>query len=209
MSKVNYFLKAGRKTLWQVELDGAVLGVIPQDKLFAICSRQGDVSPSQELELRQEAYAFAKERVLRYLSYQERCEKQSLEYLIRLPLNMTIAEDLVREMSRLGFINQERFAYSFARSLKAKNIAKGLAFLRMEYFGLEFSLCEEALAKVYKDELSVVELAVQKAVKKYGRFPKAKMKQKCLAWLHRRGFRFEQVAYLLGKKIAESSGNLQ
>ena len=205
MSKVSYFLKAGRKTLWQVELDGATLGIIPQDKLFSVCSQQGEISPNQEQELRQEAYAFAKERVLRYLSYQERCEKQTFEYLLRLPLNVRMAEDLVHQMLEFDFINQERFAYSFARSLKAKNIAKNLAFLRLEYFGLDFPLCEKVLAEVYSDEPLQIELAVQKAVNKYRRFPKPKMKQKCLAWLHRRGFRFEQVAYLLGKKIAENS----
>lgn len=205
MSKISYFLKPGRKTLWIVEIDGVVLGIIPQEKLFSICSQQGEISAIQEAELQHEAYLFAKERVLRYLGYQEHSKKQALEYLVRLPFNLKNAENLVQEMVDLDFINQERFAYSFARSLKEKNISKNLAFLRLEFCGLEFPLCEKVLTNVYTDETSQVEMAVQKAVRKYQRFPKTKMKQKCLAWLHRRGFRFEQVGYLLGKMIAEIS----
>ncbi len=203
MLEVNYFLKAGCKTLWVVEVDGIVLGVLPQDALFAVCNKQGQITPEQKLSLEKAAFSFAKDRLIGYLSYKERSQKQVYEYLVRLPFNLRLATKLIEQMQEWNFLSQERFAYSFARSLKAKNIAKDLARVRLEYQGVEHTLREKVLLSVYHDDSFVAELAVQKAVRKYARYPRSQMKRKCLAWLHRRGFRFEQIGFLLGKEIAQ------
>jgi len=204
LPRVNYFLKPGRKTLWVVEIDGAALGVLPQESLFAICDRQGEITTQQRSSLEKAAFSFAKDRLLGYLSYKERSEKQAFGYLWRLPFALHLSKKLIEQMQGWDFLSQERFAFSFARSLKAKNIAKDLARVRLEYEGVEHTLCEEALQSVYRNESFAVEQAVQKAARKYRRLPRKQMKQKCLAWLHRRGFRFEQVGFLLGKEIAEN-----
>ncbi len=204
LARVNYFLKPGRKTLWIVEIDGAVLGVLPQESLFAVCKQQGQITDEQRELLQKAAFSFAKDRLFRYLSYKERSQKQAYRYLLSLPFDMHLAQDLVQQMQEWNFLSQERFAFSFARGLKLKNIAKDLARVRLEYQGIEHSLRERVLREVYSDDSFVAEQAVQKAVRKYCRLPRKKMKQKCLAWLHRRGFRFEQVGFLLGKEIAQS-----
>ncbi len=202
LAKVNYFLKPGRKTLWVVEVDGAALGLLPQESLFSICQKQGEISSEQRSSLQKAAFSFAKDRLLGYLSYKERSQKQAFGYLLRLPLASGLCRKLIDQMQEWDFLNQERFAFSFARSLKAKNVAKDLARIRLEYEGVEHSLREKVLPEVYRDESFLVEQAVLKAVRKYRRLPRKQMKQKCLAWLHRRGYRFEQVGFLLGKEIA-------
>ncbi len=203
MLKVNYFLKTGRKTLWVVEINGVALGVLPQESLFVICDKLGEITVEQKVSLEKEAFAFAKERLLGYLSYRERSQMEAYAYLARLPFSLPLAVKLIKKMQELNFLNQERFAHSFARSLKAKNIAKDLARSRLEYQGIDHTLREKVLLSVYSDESFAVEQAVQKAVQKYKRFPRSQMKRKCLAWLHRRGFRFEQIGFLLGKEIAQ------
>ena len=67
-------------------------------------------NPGQKITLRQ-----AKEKILRYCAYQDRCHSEVREKLADIGLQASEADELVTFLITEGFLNEERFARSYAR----------------------------------------------------------------------------------------------
>jgi len=172
-------------------------------KYFAKDSFSNCLTPKRLTELNSQIEIYAKDRLLNYLAYKERSVYQAKFFLQNLPLKNTISKKIISQMLELDFINDERFADLLAKSLVNSNISKIMARRKLYLTGLKEQIAEKALEKHYADSSFVIEKAVEKAFSKYKHLPLARLKQRSLAWLMRRGFSFVNIADLLSKKIQD------
>lgn len=105
----------------------------------------------------------------RYLSIRARSEMEIRRYIEqkrkKIAVSDQLVEDLILKYTRLGYINDEKFAESVSHSLVA-NKAKGRQFLiqKLKMAGVEKEVISEAVASLDPDE---VRRAMEKRLSKY------------------------------------------
>lgn len=111
--------------------------------------------------------------------------------------NPAIVETVIARLEEYGYLNDERFAFSYA-SLKVKQRPVGRRRLQrdLKLKKVENKAAEEALEFVYAEtsEEQLIDLAIQKRLRLRGR-PKTRVEAKKLFdHLLRQGFEFELVS---------------
>lgn len=105
----------------------------------------------------------------RYLSIRARSEAEIRRYLEQKRKKIAVAdqlvEDLISKYTRLGYINDSKFAESLSHSLVA-NKARGKQFLiqKLKFAGVEKDVIAEAVASL---DPADVKLAMEKRLSKY------------------------------------------
>lgn len=111
--------------------------------------------------------------------------------------NAGVVESVIARLREYGYLNDERFAFSYA-SLKVKQRPVGRRRLQrdLKLKKVENSVAEEALELVYAEtpEEQLIDLAIEKRIRLRGR-PKTRMEAKSLFdHLLRQGFAFDLVS---------------
>lgn len=142
-------------------------------------------------------------KIERYCAYQERCHKEVSNKLYEYGLRSEEVMEVLNEMVRKGFLNEERFAKAFAggkfrqknwgrakiiRELKARNISEYCINKAMKE--IEAGDYENTLEK-----LALKYLSTHKTEKLW------ELKQKTLRFLLSKGYEYEQCHEILDRLI--------
>jgi len=138
----------------------------------------------------------AKAIALRYLSYRDRSEFEIREHLRRKEFCKSNIQETVRWLTRLGYLNDERFALNWSRSrISAKKFGEYRLRRELTAKGLATAIIEQTLQLVYSEN-NEWDLAQSLAQKKLSQFKgvDSKSKSRRLAqYLQRKGFPSDTV----------------
>ncbi len=191
-----------RKNRCSIFLDDAYAFGLDQEVVLQFGLKKGDVLTEQQIEniLLNEEKKRAKDRALNFLSYRDRSEKEIRTRLKNVGYDENIIEWVIYELKRLKFLDDERFAQSFAQTQMITRPA-GEYFLKRELKqkGVAEELIEQTIEKTFeeKDQFSVaLELAQQKK-KRYKNIDEMKAKKRVSDFLLRRGFSWDVVSEVM------------
>jgi len=191
-----------RKNRCSIFLDDEFAFGLDQDVVLRFGLKKGDVLDEKRIEeiLLSEERKSAKDRALKFLSYRDRSEKEILTKLKDVGYDESVIEWVITDLKRLKFIDDKRFASSFAQSQMITR-PMGEFFLKRELKqkGVATELIEQTIEKVYeeKDQLTVaMELAEQRKTR-FKNLDEIKAKKRVSDFLLRRGFSWDIVSQIL------------
>jgi len=191
-----------RKNRCSIFLDDEFAFGLDQDIVLQFGLKKGDQLTEQQIEeiLLNEERKKAKDRALKFLSYRDRSEKEIRTRLKDVGYDENIIEWVIGELKRLKFLDDQRFAQSYAQTQMITR-PMGEYFLKRELKqkGLDEELIEQTVEKAYeeKDQFSVaMELARQRK-KRYQNIDEMKAKKRVSDFLLRRGFGWDVVSEVM------------
>lgn len=139
----------------QLFVDGELWRCVSSEVVAAAELHEGDdVEPASlreaiaELEPR-----FAKERALRLLSFKDRSRAGLIERLTDDGYPQEVAEGVVADLQRMGFVDDDRFAAAYARTLvEIKRFGRSRVLRELERAGIEDSVAAGAVAEALPEE---------------------------------------------------------
>lgn len=142
----------------QLFIDGELWRCVSSEVVSAAELREGDdVEPSSlrvtfaELEPR-----FAKERALRLLSFKDRSRAGLIERLTDDGYPPDVAERAVADLQRMGFVDDDRFAAAYARTLvEIKRFGRSRVLRELERAGIEPAVAADAAAEALPPDREV------------------------------------------------------
>lgn len=173
-----------------------------QDVVLKFGLKKGDTLDEHQIEeiLLSEERKSAKDRALKFLSYRDRSEKEIKTKLKDIGYEDDIIDWVIAELKRLKFIDDERFAQSYAQTQMITR-PMGEYYLRRELKkkGLNAELIEQTVEKVYdeRDQFSVALELAQQRKKRYRNIEEIKAKKRISDFLLRRGFSWDVVSHVL------------
>jgi regulatory protein len=151
-------------------------------------------------ELRRKTF----ERAVKLLAAKPRSVAELRERLLQgkgVRANKTVVETVIARLREYGYLDDERFALSYASSkVKQRPIGRRRLQRDLKLKQIENSVAEEALELVYSEtpEEQLIDRAVEKRIRLRGR-PKTRAEAKSLFdHLLRQGFEFELVSVFVG-----------
>jgi regulatory protein len=137
------------------------------------------------------------DRAIKLISAKSRTVAELRERLLASRANTADVETVIERLKEYGYLNDERFAFSYA-SLKVKQrpIGKRRMQRDLKFKKVENSVAEEALELVYAEttEDELIDRAIEKRTRLRGR-PRNRLEAKSLFdHLLRQGFPFELVS---------------
>ena len=199
-------IKSKSKTISFVFADDEIWGILPDKILyfFSLNSHtQIDLNLKKWRELKKEIEKFAWNKLLNFLSYQERSVGECKNYLKQIPLKTNLIEKLVQKAMSFNYINDSRFAELFVESLIGKN--KNIREIKNKLFEKQIieNIINETIAKVYSKEKQdeILAINVEKALMRFSKFSDKEKIEKTLNYLTRRGFSYWEVKEKLEEKI--------
>lgn len=143
--------------------------------------------------------AQAKKKLQRYCAYQERCHQEVRKKLLHLGIYGDDLEEIIYDLITENFLNEERFAQSFARG-KYRMSGWGRNRILQELKRREISAycIRKALAEIDEEEYQqIMYRAIKKKFLDNTQLDPYPRKQKILAFAYRRGYDFNEVQQLL------------
>jgi regulatory protein len=184
---------------------GCNLNVVAKFRLRA--GLQLDAQQIQEIELgevKQECFDVA----MNFLSRRLHSRAELHRKLNRRESGEKIIEATLDDLTRLGYINDEKFAKAKALSAaQHKKHGRRRAFVELIKSGVKPDIAEEALREVYADHDSAA-IARQLASKQLPRLKKLDplvARRRLIGMLQRRGFDYETIGPLLNELLCERS----
>lgn len=199
-------IKNKSKTISFVFANDEIWGILPKKILhfFSLNSQtQIELNHNKWRELQHEIEKFAWDKLLNFLSYQERSVGECENYLKQLPLETNLIEKLVQKAISLNYVNNYRFAELFVESLIGKN--KNVLEIKNKLFEKQIkeNTINETISKIYSKEKQdeILTINVKKALLRFSKFSDEKKIEKTLNYLTRRGFSYWEVKDKLEEEI--------
>jgi regulatory protein len=158
----------------------------------AITLKKGQHLSSAEVEAfkRSGESDLAFQKAARYLGMRPRSSSEIVTYLKRKEVDETVVEDVVRRLHDKGYLDDEAFARFWVEN-RNRFRPRGAQALRHELRqkGVERETIDSTLEE--QDEEGAAWAALQSKVDRWATLEKIEFEQKGLAFLARRGFRFD------------------
>lgn len=191
-----------RKNRCSIFLDEEYAFGVDQEIVLQFGLKKGDVLTDQQIEeiSINEEKKRAKDRALNFLSYRDRSEKEIRIKLKDVGYEESIIDWVVGELKRLKFLDDQRFAQSYAQTqMLTRPIGEYFLKRELKQKGLDADIIEQTVEKAYeeKDQLSIALELAQQRKKRYGNIDAMKAKKRLSDFLLRRGFSWEIVSEVL------------
>jgi len=175
---------------------------LDQEIVLQFGLKKGDVLTEQQIEeiSINEERKRAKDRALKFLSYRDRSEKEIRTKLKDVGYDENIIEWVIGELQRLKFLDDERFAQSFAQTqMITRPAGEYLLKRELKQKGVTEELIEQTIEKTYqeKDQFSVALELAQQRKRRYKDIDEIKAKKRVSDFLLRRGFSWDVVAEVM------------
>ncbi|HEX9972902.1 MAG TPA: RecX family transcriptional regulator [bacterium] len=191
-----------RKNRCSIFLDDEYAFGVDQEIVFQFGLKKGDMLTDQQIEeiSINEEKKRAKDRALNFLSYRDRSEKEIRTKLKDVGYEENIIDWVIGELQRLKFLDDQRFAQSYAQTQMITR-PMGEYFLKRELKqkGIDTELIEQTVEKIYeeKDQVSVALELAQQRKKRNSNIDEMKAKKRVSDFLLRRGFSWDVVSEVL------------
>ncbi|MFQ6617519.1 MAG: RecX family transcriptional regulator [Fidelibacterota bacterium] len=141
-------------------------------------------------------FSFIKEKALHFIKFRERSRKEVLDKLKREKFDRSLIEDVISFLEERDIINDERFAYLFAKD-RVKRRGIGLILLKKEMFqkGLSAELIEITTKKIYEefDQRKLIRAHLKRKMSSISSLPPPRAKKRVIDMLYRRGFSWDLI----------------
>lgn len=193
--KITRIKKQKRRNKYKVFINNKYAFSLSAKALEKFSLSEADEYSSEELEaLREKIELFTGEKaLLHYLKYRFRSEKE-IRYKLKLKkISSSVREKLVQKFKDYGYIDDKRFAENYLTDLLDHH-PQGKYFLRKKMYKkgiaseIITSLFDKYVTKEKLQEMS--DTLLNKKKNSIKRKDKKKRKQKALAYLQRKGFRY-------------------
>jgi len=201
--------KLNSKSLQEVYLDGRVWGVLPM-KLLKPFSDKSELENEQFKELRTILYTYSRDRLLNYLSKQERSEQEARNYLKKNKFHNSIIDDVIELCLDKKYISDARLAELFVRSLITLNKSRIEISYKLKAKGVSEELVEREIERQYGAETNreIIQENIDKAVRMYTLRGVKDIYNKSCSYLMRKGFMYSDFSDQLKQKINHSDDAL-
>lgn len=132
----------------------------------------------------------AKQAVFRILKYRPRSEQETMEKLKAKDFSDEIIHETIKYFTRIGELNDQRFALGWARSRLNKPLGIRRIQNELKHKGIADAIIRHALEEAsdgYKESETVLTLA-QRRLRQYRNLESATAKRRLYHYLVRRGF---------------------
>lgn len=171
-----------------------LIGVLPNKRLLQYSSRSGFFLNEEDTgRLTEEIVSYAWERLVRYLTYRERSIAECRTFLSKLPVNEEIINDLLNRAVHKKYLDEERFAELLAQSYISRHKSRR----ELKTALISKRIPEELISKVVNDHYTtenrkeIIRYHIKKGIRKYPDKGSYHDYQKCIAYLMRKGFSFD------------------
>lgn len=136
---------------------------------------------------------------LKYLSFRPRSTKEVFDYLIKKNFCEESANDALKRLIDLKFLNDEEFAERWIEQ-RQKYKGKSKFIIRNELIqkGISKDVISNLLNRAH-DDIDSAKIAYQKKLRILGKLPKEEFNKKISAYLSRRGYSWDIISKLLKK----------
>lgn len=186
-------LTKGRKNLSSVFVDGEFFAKIDSDILSLEKIKVGNVYDTKTLEdlVYRSDFKRAKDKALYILEHRDNSKKELIKKLER-DYSKEASLAAANCMEDLGLINDEAFAKRYANELiKTKLLSKFGARAELLKKGIDKEMIENLLEDIEVDATEQIKLLIEKKYK--AAFTDEKIKRRCIAFLQRKGYRFDDI----------------
>ncbi len=194
MNKIKLIPKS--KFSYKILVDDKEIGVLGQKDILNIISDfdTHNITDEQKEDLLKKIKEKSLSKFLNYLAYRERSELQARIYLQKLYLDEEVIDDFLDFARKNNYLNQQRFAYDYARSLFDKNKSRKYIFFKLKEKGISESLADKILSEFDFADDDRMDLIIKKLLNRYKDINnKRKKYEKTLSYLVRNGFEYESV----------------
>jgi len=146
----------------------------------------------------------ALEKLKRYCAYQDRCHQEVRTKLLSLKVYGDDLEEIISELISDNFLNEERFARSFARGkFRLKSWGRNKIVLNLKQKNISDYCIRKALAEIEEDDyVETLASLINKQRIKYDEGNTYELKQKLARYLINKGFEPEIVWEEISRQIS-------
>ncbi len=139
-----------------------------------------------------------RELAYRYLALRDRSEKELRDYFGRKEIPGDVADAVLEEFKNSGYIDDRRFAASYAKSLiERKGLSRYALAMELKRKGVRQDYIDGALDGLLSeggcDEDGIAVALAQKKAASMRNLPEDKAKRRLTDYLRRRGFSFDTI----------------
>lgn len=149
----------------------------------------------------EKSYTFdeAKLALENFCIYQDRCHKEVEEKLYKMNMIPLVQEQIIEHLITENFLNEERFAQSFARGkFRIKKYGKNRIVQELKFKGISEYLIKVALKEIdAKEYYSTLEHMAHKKWENTKEVNFYKKKKKVVDFLLRKGYEYEMITEIL------------
>lgn len=140
-------------------------------------------------------FAKIESRVLKFLSYRPRSQRELFSWFRRKNVGQETQKMIAKKLKRLGYINDKEFTkWWLEQRVSFRPQGLKLTKLELKMKGIDKVLIDEILGRRFKfPEAELAEKAALKKLKSLKRLSKQKTKEKLTQFLLRRGFLWETI----------------
>lgn len=133
------------------------------------------------------------DRVLKFLSFRPRSEKEIKDFLQRKKVKADLQEQILEKLRRQNLINDEEFTrWWIEQRTSFKPMGKRAMIMELRRKGIPNALITNYQLPM-TNEVALAKKAAEKKVRLYKNLPPLELKRKLSAFLARRGFSWETI----------------
>ncbi|MBL7838041.1 MAG: RecX family transcriptional regulator [Bacteroidetes bacterium] len=142
-------------------------------------------------------------KIERYCVYQERCHKEVSQKLYDMGLRSDEVMEVLNEMVKRGFLNEERFAKAFAGGkFRQKGWGKSKIIRELKARAISDYCIQSALKEIGDDDYAgTIDKLAQKYIRLHRNLKPWELKQKTLRHLISKGYDYDQCHEILNRLI--------
>lgn len=140
-------------------------------------------------------------RVLKFLGYRPRSEKEVLDWFKKKKVGQTTSDLVIKKLKRLGYLDDQEFVrWWLEQRLTFRPFGKKRLYLELKQKGIDREMIEEELGKI-KDEdlLALAEKVGKKKAHTLQQLDYFEAKEKLIGFLSRRGFSWPIIKTVVEK----------
>ncbi|OPX26173.1 MAG: hypothetical protein B1H06_06075, partial [Candidatus Cloacimonas sp. 4484_143] len=163
---------------------------------------ENDLPETEKNKILLEIEKYSWDRLLNFITYRERSTRECEIFLKLLPLKSDLIEKLLAKAIELNLLKDERFAEMLVNDLLQKGKSKQEIRNKLYEKKVNSEIIENCLNKQFSFEIEedLLNINLDRAIRKYVSLPSEKRKEKILNYLTRKGFSYWEVKEKMEEK---------
>lgn len=199
-------IKLQKRKAWvNLFIDGKFAFSLPAEKVIELGLKENQELSSEKIRdlIKENEFALVFNRVLRFLSFRPRSEKEVLDYLRKKGVGEETQKMVIDKLKKLEFLNDERFA-SWLLEKRSCDQPRGKNQLKIELLrkGIDKETADDILTqRTEEEELSLAKKLITKKLFRLANLPPEEKRKKLYSFLVGRGFEWEIVKEAVDKLL--------
>lgn len=193
------------KKRFNIYLDGRfAFGLSVEARLKAGLKIDQEISEEKVEELiKEDEFIKFYDRALNFLSYRPRSEKELQDWFKKKKIGNETQKLIEKKLRRFNYLDDREFTrWWIEQRMTFRPFGKRRLALELRQKGINQEMIEEELGKLEDDKLiELAEELVKKRMKTLKNLPYFEAREKLLAFLSRRGFRWEIIKTVVAKTL--------